>query len=61
MSRDIGVGDRVRPTDSSVIMSGSSSLRDSNYVIVQWPGSMRGTHHRSSLEYLNETPRRTPV
>lgn len=62
MTRQLSVGDRVKPADSTVDHVGVIiAIRDSNYVIVQWQGSMRGTHHRSSLEYLNEASRLAAV
>lgn len=47
------IGDLVRPTASTIEDVGEVvGMRDGSYVIVQWSGSNRSTHHRQSLEHV---------
>jgi hypothetical protein len=61
--RRFRIGDLVRPTESSVADVGEVvNLREGDYVIVQWHGSNRSTHHCRSLEPIGpgagQLPRR---
>jgi hypothetical protein len=51
--RHLQIGDRVRPAESSVADLGEVvNIRDDEYVIVQWYGSNKSTHHCQSLEII---------
>lgn len=49
--RELKIGDLVKAADSTVEYVGTVvGIRDGDYVIVQWHGSNRSTHHQRSLE-----------
>lgn len=49
--RKFRIGDLVKPAESSIGDVGEVvNIRDNDYVIVQWHGSNRSTHHWRSLE-----------
>lgn len=52
--RKFRIGDLVKPAASSVADIGEVvNIRDDEYVIVQWHGSNRSTHHFRSLEIID--------
>lgn len=51
--RKFRIGDLVKPAESSIADVGEVvNIRDNDYVIVQWHGSNRSTHHCRSLEIV---------
>ncbi len=51
--RKFRIGDLVKPAESSIADIGEVvNIRDNDYVIVQWHGSNRSTHHFRSLEIV---------
>jgi hypothetical protein len=52
--RKFRIGDLVKPAESSIADVGEVvNIRDNDYVIVQWHGSNRSTHHFRSLELVS--------
>lgn len=52
--RKFRIGDLVKPAESNIVDVGEVvNIRDNDYVIVQWHGSSRGTHHFRSLEIVD--------
>ena len=52
--RKFRIGDLVKPTESSVTDVGEVvNIRDNEYVIGQWHGSNRSTHHFRCLEIVD--------
>ena len=53
--QELKIGDLVKAADSTVDYVGTVvGLRDGDYVIVQWHGSNRSTHHQRSLELAGQ-------
>ncbi len=53
--RKFRIGDLVRPMESSVADVGAIvNIRDEDYVVVQWHGSNKSTHHCRSLERVDQ-------
>ncbi len=51
--RKFRIGDLVKPAESTIADVGEVvNIRDNDYVIVQWHGSNRSTHHWRSLEIV---------
>ncbi len=51
--RKLRIGDLVKPAESSIADVGEVvNIRDNEYVVVQWHGSNRSTHHFRSLEIV---------
>lgn len=55
--RKFRIGDLVKPAESTIADVGEVvNIRDNDYVIVQWHGSNRSTHHWRSLEIAGNGP-----